>query len=55
MWMSLHTLQEIQKTNDEIIGTKHGNFLKHVLIQKRDIKKPHPSGHHPRVPKYRLK
>ena len=51
MWMSLHTLQEIHKINDEIPGTKNDNLFKHVLIQKLDIKQPQPIGHHPRVPK----
>ena len=52
MWMSLHTLQEIHKINDDISGKRHDNLFKHVLIQKWDIKKPHPSGHHPRVSVY---
>ena len=49
MWMSIHTLQEIHKTNDEILGTRYDNLFKHDPIQKWDIKQPHPSGHHPRV------
>ena len=51
-WISLHTLQEIQKINDNITGTRHDNLFKYVTIQKWDIKKPHPSGHHPRVSGY---
>ena len=54
MWMSLHNLQEIQKINDEISVTRHENLIKHVPIQKRDIKHNQPNSHHPRVPKYRL-
>ena len=54
MCMSLHTLQWINKTNENIPGTRHDNFFKYVPIQKWDIKKPQPSDHHPRVPKYRL-
>ena len=33
MWMSLHTLQEIQILNDEVLGTRHDNLFKHVPIQ----------------------
>ena len=54
MWMSLHTLQEIHKINDDISDTRHDNLYKHVSIKKRDIKRPQPSGHNPRVPKSRL-
>ena len=50
MWMSLHTLQETQKINDEISSTRHDNLFKHVPIKKWDIKQPRPIGHHPRVP-----
>ena len=50
MWMSLYILQEIQKINDDISGTRHDNLFRHVPIQKWDIKKPHPSRHHPRSP-----
>ena len=54
VWMSLHTLQEIQKINDEISSTRHDKLFKHIPIQKWDTKQPQPSGHHPRVPKSRL-
>ena len=43
MWMSLHTLQEIHKINDEISGTRHDNLFKHVPIQKWDIKDLSPA------------
>ena len=37
MCISLHTLQEIEKINDEIYGTSHDNLFKRVPIQKWDI------------------
>ena len=51
MWISLNTLQEIHKINDDISGTIHDNLFKHVTIQKWDIKEPQPIGHHTRAPK----
>ena len=47
MWVSLHTSQAIHKINDNISGTRHDKMLPY---KKWDIKRPHTSGHHPRVP-----
>ena len=33
MWMSLHSLQEIHKINDDIPDKRHDNLLRHVTIQ----------------------
>ena len=49
IWMSIHFLKEIHKINDEIPGTRHDNMFKHIPIQKWDIERPHPNGHHPRL------
>ena len=54
MRMSLHTLQEVHKINDEIPGARYDKFFKHVTIQQWYIMRPQTSGHHPRVPKSRL-
>ena len=54
MWMSLHTLQEIHKINDDITGTRQDNLFKFVTVKKRDIKQPQPSSHNSRVPESRL-
>ena len=51
IWMLLHTLQEIQKINDKILGTIHDNLFKPVPIQKWYINRPHTSVHLSRVPK----
>ena len=47
-------LTRIHRINENIPGTRHDNLFKHVPIQKWDIKKPHPRGNNPRVPKNRL-
>ena len=54
MWMSLHTLQENHKINNEIPSTRHYYLIKHVPLQKYYIKLPQPIGHHPRVSESRL-
>ena len=51
IWMSLNTLNQIHKFNDEIPGTRYDNLLKYVTIQKWGIKKPQTRSHNPRVPK----
>ena len=33
MWIPLHDIQEIHKTHDNIIGTRHGNLLEQVSIK----------------------
>ena len=51
IWTELHTLQEIYKMNDNILGTRHDNLFNPGTLQKRDTKKPQPRGHHPRLTK----
>ena len=53
--MSLHTLQQNNKINNEIPSTRHDNLLKHVHTKNWNIKKPQTRVHHPRVPESRFK